>query len=454
METATEALKQDLGCCLDDGIAAVSLTATRTDIFGRGTNGGIWRRTCNAPTCSPTQWSAWASEPGAPPPGAQDRPAAISMRSGRIDVFVRGGDNALWQRAWFSTSGWSAWQKLSSSGPIVSGPGVSSTGSNSLDVWATSTDNEVVYRRCTNYTNQCIGNSAFGAWQSAGTPEPGIHATHAEPAVAWLGGQTLNLFVTGADSALYARRYIAGSWDAWESKGGVIWSSPAVPPDRPDVYVRGTDDRLWRNTLFVGWEQLPQYGHMPFVKSAVAVAGKSPVIDVFGIDPATSNAWELTCSNTTYDPERWNDFFCGGDGCGGDIQLNNNCYNYAVDRVTGTFAQPGLFSGQEHTADTVAAVRTAALADGLRWVGWNFPGNAFNCNGGHLVHLGVKPNDDYHWWRLDRVQGTWSHKRGDDPAMNVDFGGQTITNPLTSNRGGYTDNGGFYCACGDLGTIY
>ena len=53
---------------------------------------------------------------------------------------------------------------------------------------------------------------------------------------------------------------------------------------------------------------------------------------------------------------------------------------------------------------------------------------------------------DYHWFRRDS-DGTWSHKRGSDPATNLDFSDNVITNPETADRGPYTTFGGYFCTC-------
>jgi hypothetical protein len=136
-----------------------------------------------------------------------------------------------------------------------------------------------------------------------------------------------------------------------------------------------------------------------------------------------------------------------------NIQLDDNCYNYGNNQPTYTFAQPGKASGATATTMSVPAVRQAALNDGLTWVGWGFPGNTYTCPGaGTLVFMTVAPGNDYHWYRLDKANGKWTHKPGGSPATDVDAGGVAISNPLTANRNygflNYTDNGGFYCTCG------
>ncbi len=119
----------------------------------------------------------------------------------------------------------------------------------------------------------------------------------------------------------------------------------------------------------------------------------------------------------------------------------NNCYNYATDYRTNTFAQPGKATGQQYTnlsaCNVPAGQRSAkmgAISDGLI----DTP-NANNvCPGtGHLVALVIWPNTDYHWYRKNN-DGYWSHKPGGTPATIYDNAGHLITDPRTANRGGYT----------------
>ena len=151
------------------------------------------------------------------------------------------------------------------------------------------------------------------------------------------------------------------------------------------------------------------------------------------------------CSNTIWEPAKWND--------GDFIQDCNNCYNYGNDTRTDNWAQPGYATGHLYTDNTVDAVKAAALSDGLRWVGKDFPGNTYDCGTGHLIFMAVNPGYDYHWWRLDQTNARWSHKLAAAAARNTDELGQPITNPVTSVRFGYTDIGGFFCNCGGKANI-
>ena len=127
-----------------------------------------------------------------------------------------------------------------------------------------------------------------------------------------------------------------------------------------------------------------------------------------------------------YEPTWWND--------AGQKQFGNNCYNYACDYRTDTFAQPGRAAGAMYTALSCASVQPAAVADCLI----ASPAANNRCpKEGHLVALVIAPGIDFHWYRKGR-NGYWKHKPGSTPAVNVDNSGHLIPDPRTANRGMYT----------------
>jgi hypothetical protein len=129
----------------------------------------------------------------------------------------------------------------------------------------------------------------------------------------------------------------------------------------------------------------------------------------------------------------WND--------GGTRQFNNNCYNYASNYRTNTFAQPGKASALQYTSlsgCTVAAgqrsAKDGAIADQLV----NTPLANNKCpNVGHLVALVIAPGFDFHWFRKGN-NGKWSHKPGGTAARITDNSNNLITDPRTADRGPYT----------------
>ena len=111
-----------------------------------------------------------------------------------IDVFVRGGTGALYQREY--NNGWQSWTSLG--GVLYPGTG---------------------------------------------------------PAACSWGPGRLDVFVEGTDGALWHQGY-HGAWDGWGSLGGVLTASPAATSPTSgviDVFVRGGSGGLWQTVYNNGW---------------------------------------------------------------------------------------------------------------------------------------------------------------------------------------------------------
>lgn len=122
-------------------------------------------------------------------------------------------------------------------------------------------------------------------------------------------------------------------------------------------------------------------------------------------------------------------------------QPHNNCYNYATDYRTDTFAQPGKAAGAMYPSPiSGAGVKPAALADQLV----DAPSaTASTCpTDAHLVAPVIWPGVDFHWYRRDKT-GWWSHKPGGTSAINKDNSNKSIENPQKADRGNYTEFVGY-----------
>jgi hypothetical protein len=166
-----------------------------------------------------------------------------------LELFARGGDNALWWRHWNPDTTWGPWRSLG--GGLTSSPSASS--------WVET----YVYVR---------GND--GALWMIASVDGGTEASWSNWAS--LGGQLLEgtgptarisdhgstldeaTFVTGRDGAVWWH----GGGSAWTSLGGKLTSSPAVAlPGNGyiQVYGRGGDGALWsrwsnnRGSTWTSW---------------------------------------------------------------------------------------------------------------------------------------------------------------------------------------------------------
>jgi hypothetical protein len=135
-------------------------------------------------------------------------PAAESWGPNRIDVIVRGTNNAVWHKRW--APGWSGWSSLG--GIATSDPAICSWGTNRLDVFVRGTDNALWHK--------WWNGSSWSGWESLG----GVLSS-APAAVSW-GPNRIDVFVRGTDNALWHKWWNGSSWSGWESLGGVLTSAP------------------------------------------------------------------------------------------------------------------------------------------------------------------------------------------------------------------------------------
>ncbi|MGW0518520.1 hypothetical protein [Crossiella sp. NPDC003009] len=152
------------------------------------------------------------------------------------------------------------------------------------------------------------------------------------------------------------------------------------------------------------------------------------------------SAAAVTCyiERTAFNPGFWNN--------DATTLRDNNCYNYASNWRTNTFAQPGRGAGAVYSAVTCAEVTRGALADGMHRRYDCFPDTE---KPRPLVALVVAPGPgfiDYHWYRL-QSEPFWGHKPGRTAARNTDNSGVVISNPETANRGPYTQFCGYFYGC-------
>jgi hypothetical protein len=129
-------------------------------------------------------------------------PALSSSGYKKLDIFVRGLDNNLWQK-WSLDGGvsWSAFQNISAvvGGSIASSPGSVSWGVGRVDIVARMPNGSVghwYHNGSWNFEN--LGGTIVG-----------------DPEIASTGNGHLNVFVRGEDGNL---------WQKWTSDGGASWS--------------------------------------------------------------------------------------------------------------------------------------------------------------------------------------------------------------------------------------
>ncbi|MEY2404085.1 MAG: hypothetical protein QOD38_1636 [Acidimicrobiaceae bacterium] len=248
-----------------NGPGAVSPSPGRSDVVARGADNSLWWRTQTGGSAGP--WTALGGVLISDPDISASSPT-------RIDAFGRGTDNALWHR-WSTDGGASWWPWESLGGFLLAGPAAVSTGPSRIDVFVTGTDGGV-------WTRAAI-NGGWGGWSSLGGVVIG------DPTVASPGGDRLDVFVRGTDNAVW-HRWFDGQWQAWESWGGILTSSPGAvaQPNRFDIFVRGTDDGAWgRSWTPAGLgDWYPLQGVLSSRPDVAATGGGNLVVFVRGTDGA------------------------------------------------------------------------------------------------------------------------------------------------------------------------
>jgi hypothetical protein len=158
-----------------------------------------------------------------------------------------------------------------------------------------------------------------------------------------------------------------------------------------------------------------------------------------GKNPLRTTVQDGKCEKCAYEVSQYNPGFWNTSPF---VRANNNCYNYARNWRTDTFAQPGRAHGAGTNTMQCPEVTTAAMADGLK--------KRCDCLSEkeyprRLMALVVGPDYDYHWYREQR-DGFWGHKPGQTAARNTDENGALVVDPETAARGPYTDFCGYFYA--------
>jgi hypothetical protein len=238
----------------------------RLDVFARGSDNALWH---TAETSPGGGWSAWTSL-GGQFTGAPD--VAINV-NGTLEVFVRGPGNALWH-TWQNEPGgtWTPWASLG--GIITTAPAAIPYSTGALVVWALGQNNGAYH---------IWQNTPAGAW-SGWASDGGTFTSAVTPSLNEDGRQ--QSYGLGVNSQLYSRwqTVLNGAWsDNWALYGGVtLMGEPTVARDssgRLHLFALGSDNALWhmrQNVPDGGWSAWQSLGGQ---------FGASPIVMKDRIDP-------------------------------------------------------------------------------------------------------------------------------------------------------------------------
>jgi C1A family cysteine protease len=291
----------------------------RLEVFTRGTDGALWHIWQTAPNSG---WSGWSSLGGA----LTSDPCVISNADGRLEVFIKGTDNALWH-IWQTapSNGWSGWASLG--GVITSNPAAGINKDGRLEVFARSTTG-VLY-----HIWQTAPNNGWSGWASLGPQFSG------NPAVGSNADGRLEVLFLGPGSDLRHIWQTApnNGWSGWASLGGLITTSPILGRNadgRLEVFAKGTDGALWHvwqtapNNGWSGWSSLGG-----LITSAPAIGGNADgrlEAIARGTDAALWHIWQ-TAPNSG-----WSGWSSLGGAMVGDPGIGSNADGRLEALVRGT----------------------------------------------------------------------------------------------------------------------
>jgi hypothetical protein len=323
-----------LGTFLDAGAAvrqAAVGAAGRLEVFARGPEGALWHKWQTAPNGG---WSGWKSEGG-----WFDLLETGRNADGRLEVFVRGSDGAVWQK-WQTTPGgaWSGWKRL---GGWVDRLAVGRNADGRLEVFARGSDKAVWHVWQVALNGTWSGWTRLGGWVDMLT-------------VAQNADGRLELFTRGSDVSLWHMSQVApnGTWSGWQRLGGWLDRLCVGRNDdgRLEVFTRGPDGSLrhaWQVGLGGGWSAwTPLGGWFDLIDVGKNADGR---LEVFtrGVDKALWHIWQTAPNGT------WS----GWAGLGGwldllDVDQNNDgrleVFTRGVDKALwriGQTAPNGTWSG-------------------------------------------------------------------------------------------------------------
>lgn len=254
------------------GPAVSSWGSGRLDVFVRGTDSALYQKSFNG------SWSDYIRIGTNP---IVSEPAAVSWGNGRIDVVVRGTDSRLHHK-FFDNGKWSEYQQLGAN-PVASAPAVCSSGPGRLDVFVRGTDGALHHK---------VFNGAWSDYQQLGG-----NPIASDPAAVSGPDGSIDVFVRGTNSVLYHKRFAAGRWSGYQPLGSnPIASAPAAcapAPGRLDVFVQGTDGALYQKSFNGRWSDYVSLGANRVSSRPAAVSWSNGRIEVFvrGTDATLYRRW-------------------------------------------------------------------------------------------------------------------------------------------------------------------
>jgi uncharacterized protein YkwD len=233
-----------MGGSLAGRVAVGPNSDTRLEAFARGVDGAVWHSWQVAPN---TPWTSFYSLGGS---FTQD-PAVGLNTDGRLEVFVSDAAGAV-SHVWQTTpsGGWSGFYSLGStpSGPLAGRLAVATNADGRVEIFARDAQHALWHNW------QVVPSGGWSGWYSL------AGSVYGEPSAGRNGDGRLEVFATQSNgSVAHIWQTAPGQgWTAWYGLGGSGTGSPAVASNadgRVEVFARGTDNALWHT-----WQVTPNSG--------------------------------------------------------------------------------------------------------------------------------------------------------------------------------------------------
>jgi len=263
-----------------DTFTAISLGFNNLLVFALGATGNPYQTSWNG-----SQWSNWVMiDPNGVYVG---QPTAVVWGSGnRIELFVFGTYNALYQLTWDSTGGWSfppAGVTPSINDPLTFSAVAAIGWPNFVDVFVVGLNRTLLH-------NQWNGSDWWPTWQDLG----GGYLASQPTAVSNSDGR-IDIFAVGQDhSVIHLSGNADGNWNTWESLNWTASSivgacSPAA--NQLNVFVVGNDSACWlSNYNGSNWSSWVSVGGT-FTLPVNGLCVPNNSVELFGVGP------DSVCSN-------------------------------------------------------------------------------------------------------------------------------------------------------------
>ncbi len=216
------------------GMPGAAMSGDRLDVVVRGTDDALWAVSRQA-----SAWSGFERVGGV----LTGPPSAVA-RDGGLDVVARGDDGACWhvRRA---AGGWGEWTSLGGAFDADATFGLASRDAGSLDVFARGQDGALWHAQ--------LGHAGWRPFAALGDGR----RLGSAPAACAPGADRIDVVALAPDLSAQVLTWQRAGWSSWTSLGGTFAAASSLAiaapaPDRLVVAGLGTDGRIWTSEAHAG----------------------------------------------------------------------------------------------------------------------------------------------------------------------------------------------------------